>query len=138
MTIDRQAAGWEPYPTHGFFAGLGPAWQQRLDGRLRFGIEAREPHLNAKGIVHGGFLLTLLDQVISMSAIDVCDGAAMVTLQVESQFVGVAMPGDFIECDATITRKTRSLVFVRAELKVGDRILVSGQGIMKLRGSAAG
>lgn len=137
MTIDRQELGWEPYQSRGFFAGLGPAWQQRVDGRLRFGIEALQAHLNAKGIVHGGFLLTLMDQVISMSAIDVCEGASMVTLQVESQFVGAAYAGDFIECDATIIRKTRSLVFVRGELKVGDRMLVSGQGIMKLREPAA-
>jgi uncharacterized protein (TIGR00369 family) len=134
---DRKAQGWEPYVSSGFFKGLGPTWRKTVNGQPLFGIEATQDHLNGKGIVHGGLLLTMLDQAISMTAIDACDGALMVTLQLETQFVGAAKAGDFIEGDATITRKTRSLIFLRGELRVGDRILVSGQGIMKLREPAA-
>jgi len=137
MIIDRKALGWEPYASSGFFKGLGQTWCKTVNGKPLFGIEAGEDHLNGKGIVHGGFLLTMLDQAISMTAIDSCDGALMVTLQMDSQFVGAAKAGDFIEGDATITRKTRSLLFLRGELRVDDRILVSGQGIMKLREPAA-
>jgi uncharacterized protein (TIGR00369 family) len=130
--MELTGQGWQIAPSGGFFAQVGTLWRRQDGERWIYGIQTEATHLNTKGIVHGGMLLTLMDQVVSLHAIAACDQAMMVTLQLDSQFLSAARAGEFIEGEAFVLRRTRSLVFLRGELRVGDRLLVSGQAIMKI------
>jgi acyl-coenzyme A thioesterase PaaI-like protein len=50
-------------------------------------------------------------------------------------FVGAVKPGEFLECDAEVVRITRSLVFIRGIVRVGDRQVLAADGVWKILGA---
>lgn len=135
------AAGWRVAKYAGFVETIGAVWL-RTDGVLpRFAFIAEAKHLNRNGTVHGGMFLSILDHAFGMAVIsamgDTVDSRRLATIQFNAQFMGAASAGDFIETDCIILRRTRSLVFLRGECRVGDSIVVAGDCVIKVIGSAA-
>jgi acyl-coenzyme A thioesterase PaaI-like protein len=56
------------------------------------------------------------------------------TIEMSMQFVGPVAIGDFVEAHCEIVRKTRSLLFMASQLKVGERIVATASGIWKILG----
>jgi acyl-coenzyme A thioesterase PaaI-like protein len=54
------------------------------------------------------------------------------TIQLNTQFIAAVQIGDFVEGRAEIVRGTRSLVFVRGMLTVGERAVATIDGICKV------
>lgn len=103
------------------------------------GIESRfrssEVNANMFGQVHGGVLMTFADYTLCMAACcdpDTGDMTPLVTVSMNSEFVSSAQAGDLICGQASITRRGGSLVFVRGELRVEDRIVMSCSAVLKL------
>ncbi|MBV9813095.1 MAG: PaaI family thioesterase, partial [Acetobacteraceae bacterium] len=57
-------AGWTEHRVPGFSVHVGPFLTREIDGERRFAFRAEEHHLNGNGVVHGGMLMTFLDQAI--------------------------------------------------------------------------
>ena len=57
------------------------------------------------------------------------------TVQLSTQFISPARIGDFVEGRAEVLRATRTVVFVRGLLTVGDRTVVSAEGVWKILGA---
>lgn len=126
--------GWFEQPDVGPFVELvGPLWRRESDQGVEYGLNVQKKHLNSIGIVHGGLLMTLLDQVISHVIWDVGDRTPMATIDMDTHFIDAVRQGDWIIASAKVQRRTRSLVFVEGQLNVGQRLVLSGQAIMKLR-----
>jgi acyl-coenzyme A thioesterase PaaI-like protein len=57
----------------------------------------------------------------------------MATIDMDTHFIDVVRQGDWVVASAKVQRRTRSLVFAAGQLSVGDRTVLAGQAIMKLR-----
>ena len=56
------------------------------------------------------------------------------TVQLDMHFIDAVQIGDFVEAKCTVVRRTRSLVFMAAELVVGDRVVATAKGVWKTLG----
>jgi acyl-coenzyme A thioesterase PaaI-like protein len=98
----------------------------------RFGFLAEPRHGNVRESVHGGMLMTLADQVLGLTVMQAVGlETPVVTVSLHCDFVSAARPGEWIEGEATITRMTRSLIFVRGSLSHGRRVVLSAAGVWK-------
>ena len=118
-----------PYLSH-----LGP-WYCRRDehGRIVLAIRVDERHTNNRHIAHGGLLLTLCDTALGI----VLSGSReppqpMVTVNLVSNFVAGARPGDWLEAHVEVTRIGTRLAYGTCRLMVQDRCIMTATGIFAL------
>jgi acyl-coenzyme A thioesterase PaaI-like protein len=118
-SFDPAAHGWRAIVNHTAFGDLvGPIWRIEENGKPRFGFIVAPKHLNRAGNLHGGMLMTLADQSMAMTA--------------RTQFVGGVRLGEFVEAHPEVVRATRSVVFMQVRMFVGERIVLSANGIWKI------
>ena len=89
-------------------------------------------HLNAAGIVHGGYLAALIDAGSGTAAHRVADKAPCVTISLDIKFIGASKIGDEIIGNTKILKKTNTLVFLFCELKSNNKIITSASGGWKI------
>ncbi len=99
--------------------------------RRRFAFRVENRHRNENGVIHGGMLMTLADQVLGLTVVRALDNNPAATVSLNCDFIDGARPGDLIEGEARVTRITRSLVFVQGSLHCGDRLLLTASGLWK-------
>lgn len=127
--------GAEPAPGGGFNQFIGPFYRlpDREDGAVRrFCFVAGEKHMNAAGSVHGGMLMSFLDVAMSRSTRLGTGAQRLSTVALTTDFIGPGRLGEVIEARVQITRRTRTIVFLSAELVAGERILVTATGLWKI------
>jgi uncharacterized protein (TIGR00369 family) len=131
--FDPAAQGWEAIVNHTAFGDLvGPIWKRPEGEPLRFGFVVAPKHLNRAGILHGGMLMTAADQVMAMTARATSNAKRHATIELNIQFVDGVKLGEFVEAEAEVVRATRSLVFMRGTMHVGNRTVASTNGIWKI------
>jgi uncharacterized protein (TIGR00369 family) len=131
--FDPAAHGWERVQGHNFGELVGPIWRR---GDALFGFVSTDKHRNHRGIVHGGMLTTFADQAMGMTGRRATGEKPHATIEIGMQFIGAVKVGDFVEAHCEIVRKTRSVLFIEAKLKVGDRTVAVASGIWKILGKA--
>jgi uncharacterized protein (TIGR00369 family) len=124
--------GWRPHAAKGFTGLVGPLWSRANQDLLTFGVLVGEQHLNPAGVVHGGMLTTLLDQVLSTAAWQISGRQPCVTVQFDTQFLSAVKAGAFVEAHAEIVRTTRELVFTRGELIADSDRVATGSAVLKV------
>ncbi|KMK68538.1 PaaI family thioesterase [Puniceibacterium sp. IMCC21224] len=130
---DTAPKTWRELKIDGFVALIGPLLRStRFESDNTYGLQTQDKHKNQIGIVHGGVLSSLLDQVIAITAWNAVDRQPTVTVQMDTRFLGAAMAGDFLEIRATIRHATRSLVFVDADITCGTKMIASATAVMKI------
>jgi uncharacterized protein (TIGR00369 family) len=131
-TEQLMQAGWHQHAPRGFTGLIGPLWSRREHGDITFGLVAGENHLNPAGLVHGGALTTMLDQVLSTVAWEATERIPCVTIQLDTQFLAAVKSGAFVEARAEVMRKTRDLIFMRGELMVSTTRVATGSAVLKI------
>lgn len=137
-SFDPAAHGWEPIQDDGFIGLVGPMWQRLDSGGMRYAFLAMPKHHNRRGVVHGGMIMAFADRALGMTARGVIGYKHQATIQLDVHFVDAVQIGEFVETKAEIVRQTRSLVFVRADLFAGSRVIASVNGIWKILGEQHG
>jgi uncharacterized protein (TIGR00369 family) len=134
---DPATAGWKPFQWHNddFPALVGPFWSKREGENWAYGLLAAEKHRNIHGIVHGGMLAMFLDQTLGIACWEAAERNPLVTIQLNTHYISAAKPDEFLEARATILRTTRSLIFVRGQITVSDRIVAAADGVWKRLGA---
>ena len=132
--FDPAANGWEIITGVGFGELIGPLWKRTDEGRVRFGFTVVHKHLNRAGNLHGGMLMTFADQAMAMTGREATGGKRHATMDLNIQFIGAARLGEFVEAVPEVVRVTRSVIFLQVKMYVGDRIVVSSNGIWKIIG----
>jgi uncharacterized protein (TIGR00369 family) len=133
LRFDPAAYGWEEIVNHTAFGDLvGPIWRTEENGQARFGFVVAPKHLNRAGNLHGGMLMTLADQAMAMTARVATGGKRHATIELNIAFVGAVKLGQFVVAHPEVVRATRSVVFMRAKMLVGDRVVVTTNGIWKI------
>ena len=102
------------------------------DTEYEFKSTINKNHLNAAGIVHGGYLAALIDAGSGTAAYRVADKAPCVTISLDIKFIGASKIGDEIIGNTKILKKTNTLVFLFCELKSNNKIIPSASGVWKI------
>ncbi len=130
--FNPQEHGWKLLRTEGFFSTIGPLWTRPLGERWEYGLQIAPHHENPLGIAHGGMLVTLMDQAMSMIAWSATGRQPCATVQLDTHFLASAKAGDFVVAHVGVTRMSTSLVFMRGILRVEKREIMTAQGMMKI------
>lgn len=101
------------------------------EARGRFGFRVGDRHRNENGVVHGGMLMTLTDQVLGLTVVRALGNNPAATVSLNCDFISGAVPGDLIEGEAKVTRITKSVVFVQGSLYCGERLILTASGLWK-------
>lgn len=133
--FDPLAAGWKRLPAEGYPATIGPFLARRQGATWRYGFTVEARHLNMGGVTHGGMLMSFADDVLGMTVWEAAGRRPCTTVQLSTQFVAPARLGEFVEGVAEVLRTTRSLVFVRGLVAVGERAVVHADGVWKILGT---
>ena len=138
MSFDPEAEGWAPRPPVGFTGLTGPLWSRPEGDGWAYGVLAEPRHANGHGIVHGGMLVTLLDNTLGLTVWHATGLRPSVTMQLNTHFLAAARPGEFLEARGEILRLANSVAFVRGTLSVGDRLVAAADGVWKVLAAKPG
>jgi acyl-coenzyme A thioesterase PaaI-like protein len=69
---------------------------------------------------------------MGMTAMRATGGKPHATVELNIQYIGAVQIGEFVEAHCEIMRITRSIIFMRSMLKVGDRSVASASGVWKI------
>jgi acyl-coenzyme A thioesterase PaaI-like protein len=127
-THDPAADGWRALPGAAMPGSLGVPWAKKVDGRWHYGLLTGPAHANPNGVVHGGVLLAFADHGLSLLAWEAAERVPCSTIQLNTHFLDAVRPGEFIELQGEVTRRTSGLVFVRGGIVAhqGDKTRAVG------------
>ena len=109
---------------------IGPIYQKDSDPYRCRAIRLQPKHANNAGIVHGGMLMALADTVMGSAARGVT-GVPSVTVRMTTDFAGPGRIGDWLVATGTVSRETRTLTFVTAELRAKHRLVMTASGVFR-------
>jgi acyl-coenzyme A thioesterase PaaI-like protein len=132
--FDPAAAGWEPYKDDGFIGLIGPLWMRCFENSYRFAFLAEPKHHNRRDVVQGGMLMTFADRSMGMTAWYANERQPQATVQFDMHFIDAVQIGEFVEAKCKVVRRTRSLIFMAADLVVGSRVVATAHGVWKALG----
>jgi len=125
---------WDPYE-----AFMGPLFDKRVvnaagETELWMAFRVDERHLNARGVVHGGMMATFADATLGSLAWNTTGREPCVTLSMQMNFLRGPKAGDLVECRATMTRQTRSVLFVAGDFFVSGEPVMTASSLWKIIG----
>lgn len=124
----------EKIAREGFMAENGGFYMRKLtDKEYEFKTVIEERHLNPGKITHGGFIMTLLDSGVGTAVYRILgETRRIATISLNTSFVAPSYLGETIVGRAKLVKKTRSMVFMRGELYVDNRVIATADGIWKI------
>ncbi|WP_291296801.1 PaaI family thioesterase [Elioraea sp.] len=137
MTLETIEA-WHRSPSRNDFTERFGPLQRRWSGdRWIYAMRVDDGHRNEAGLMHGGAMTALIDEVIGTFVSETV-GRPHVTVQLSTTFLEPVHVGDLVEPRGEIVKVTRSMSFVEARLHVGDSVVATASLIFKAaRGAAA-
>lgn len=113
-----------------FMAGVGPLYCRRIDGNTTIALRIESRHTNMRGIAHGGMLAALADSALGIGLSIACDEKiSFVTVNLSTDFIAAAHPGDWVEAHVEIVRIGQRMAFANCYLKVGDERILRASGV---------
>jgi uncharacterized protein (TIGR00369 family) len=117
----------------GFNLYAGPFWRLPDEGETHlYGLLVEPKHMNSSGSLHGGVLMTFADIAMSQTSRAVSGARTCSTVSLTCDFTGPGKLGDVIIARVRVTRQTRTMVFLSAELVCGERTLGVVTGLWKI------
>ncbi len=111
----------------------GLQFRKVSESSYQFKAIVQKYHLNPGNITHGGFIMSLMDSGMGTAAHRVLGPQARAaTISLDVKFVSPSTTGDLLTGTAHILKKTRSLVFMRGEIRSGKALISTAEGIWKL------
>ena len=130
-------AGAENISVAGFNLYAGPFWRLPADDQVyRYMLVVEQKHMNGSGSLHGGMLMTFADIAMSQTSRAASGATSCSTVSLTFDFVGPGRLGDVVEARVRVTRKTRTMIFLSADIVSGgvsgDRVLGVATGLWKI------
>ncbi|MEI8064955.1 MAG: PaaI family thioesterase [Pseudomonadota bacterium] len=118
----------------GFIKHIGGIEFKKIsENNFEFQSKVQNFNLNSAGISHGGYIAAILDNGMGSAAHKVInDGKRCVTISLDIKFIGSSKENDILIGKVNITKKTKTLVFVKAELFQAQNIIATASGIWKI------
>jgi uncharacterized protein (TIGR00369 family) len=109
---------------------LGPLYLRRDGDVTVVAMRVEERHTNRRAIAHGGMLASLADCALSLGLSVACEGRhSFVTVNLSSDFVDAARPGDWLEGHVDVQRIGRRVAFANCYLQVGEKRILRASGV---------
>ncbi len=127
--------GFEPlFRTSPFLDRTGPFYVKGRGVDLKIGLRVLDHHLNARGHLHGGMLMTLSDIALGYAMSTSAEPPIhAVTSSLSADFAGSAKLGDWVESRTDIQKVGRTLAFANVYLSVGEERIVRASGIFAVQ-----
>jgi uncharacterized protein (TIGR00369 family) len=118
----------------GFIKHIGGIEFKKIsENNFEFQSKVQNFNLNSAGISHGGYIAAILDNGMGSAAHKVInDGKRCVTISLDIKFIGSSKENDILIGKVNITKKTKTLIFVKAELFQAEDIIATASGIWKI------
>lgn len=118
------------FRTSPFLDRTGPFYSRGKGAGMVIGLRALEHHMNARGLVHGGVLMTLADVALGYAMATTADPPlGLITTNLSADIAGSAKLGDWIEAQVDIQKIGRTLAFANAYLHVGEARIARVSGV---------
>ncbi|HXI88103.1 MAG TPA: PaaI family thioesterase [Parvularculaceae bacterium] len=115
----------------GFALEAGPFYFRKEGAPPGVGFYAEPRHGNLGKVVHGGALLTLADMALFDMAFRKVGRSRAVTVTLNSEFIGPAPIGEFIETTGELLRAGKRLFFCRGLVIARGETVMSFSGTLK-------
>jgi uncharacterized protein (TIGR00369 family) len=113
-----------------YMASLGDLYCRREGEAITIAMGMTESHANMRGIVHGGMLASLADSALGLGLQMACEGRnSFVTVNLSTDFLDAARPGDWLEARVRIGRIGSRVAFAECDLVVGERRILRASGV---------
>jgi len=130
--MDPAADGWQRSEAGPFIATIGPMWRKGQQEGTLHGLLVDKRHGNHRTVAHGGVIMTLTEHALSVLAAEILGQGDAATLQLDVQFLSAGEQGDFLIASGTLLRRSSTLVFLRGEVRAGERLVAAANGIWKI------
>ncbi len=112
-------------PTSGIMQLLGGRIDSFDEGVSVMSLTLEEKHMNPNGVVHGGVLMTLMDEgtghaIVTVRGLEAMAETPHATVDMNVSFLSGARVGDELACEARTLRIGRAVAFAEAEVRRKD------------------
>ena len=114
-----------------FMELIGGRMEELREGYARLSLMLEPRHTNPHGVMHGGVITSLMDEVLggviaSLRGMEVMRTAPHATIEMNASFLATARPGDEIVVEGRVLRLGRTVAFGEAEARrLGDGELIA-------------
>ena len=92
-----------------------PLFSRKTESAVVLGLRAGRAHTNSRGFVHGGLISALADNAMGLScARRLNHTGGLVTVNLNVDFLGSALEGQWLEFDTVYVKPGRTLCFAQA------------------------
>ena len=118
----------------GFIKHIGGIEFKKIsENNYEFQSKVQNFNLNSAGISHGGYIAAILDNGMGSAAHKVIDdGKRCVTISLDIKFIDGSKENDILIGKVITTKRTKTLVFVKADLFQAENIIATASGIWKI------
>lgn len=110
-----------------------PLYSRRTLTAVVLGLRAGPAHVNSRGFVHGGLISALADNAMGLSCAQSLGGeAALVTVNLNLDFLAVARIGQWLAFDTAFVRTGASLCFAQAFVTADGEPCARANGVFKV------
>ena len=126
--------GYEPFPLlSNFTERNGPMFRRIRNGKITFGFRADARHLNPRQVVHGGWLTSFVDVSMGQSGIFYMGKQGLTpTIHLETDFISPIEAGQWVECEARLVNRTRTMTFMEGVVTAGGTRVARCSGIFRI------
>ncbi|MDB5715719.1 MAG: PaaI family thioesterase [Sphingomonadales bacterium] len=133
---DRMPSGFRPLLfDDGFIEHNGPVYVDRSSAEPVFGFRITDSHCNPMGICHGGWVATMMDMVLPLTArfsTPDLDEKFLLTINMTIDYLGSARVGAWVEGRGQVLKRTGRMVFMQGLLSVDGDPVARGSGIFRI------
>ena len=119
--------------TSGFLKNNGGLLFRKVNNKkFQFKTKIKKIHLNRAKITHGGYICSIIDAGAGTAAHRCANKKPCVTISLDIKFISQTKYNDEIIGTVSVSKKTKSLVFLNCELKSNGKIIATSSGIWKI------
>ncbi len=118
----------------GMTASKGPLFRRGEGPDLSLGFRVDARHCNMRAVCHGGWLSTMADMQLGLTLQETIAPTSTIRLAVE--FLAPVPIGAWVECRATILKRTGSMAFAQCHAWADGELAFRADGVFKLLGDA--
>lgn len=116
-----------------FYQLLGLQVKKLGSGYAELEAMVRQHHTNPLGAVHGGLYMSMLDAAMGNAVRSL--GIKAVTVDLSTGFVAAAAIGESLAATGEVIKPGNNLIFARAQVSSGKRVLADARGTFYRIGS---
>jgi uncharacterized protein (TIGR00369 family) len=113
-----------------------PLFSRKADAAVILGLRAGAAHTNSRGFVHGGLIGALADNAMGLScARRLNHTGGLVTVNLNVDFLGTALEGQWLEFDTVFVKPGRTLCFAQAFVTADGQPCARANGVFRVVGA---